>query len=64
VRRWFFARTYPQVLLQIIIGLVPYGIGLAWALWTKRVWQIEGVEPAQQLDPVGMALIESYEDQP
>jgi O-antigen/teichoic acid export membrane protein len=64
VRRWFFARTYPQVLLQIIIGLVPYGIGLAWALWTKRVWQIEGMEPAQQLDPVGMALIESYEDQP
>jgi hypothetical protein len=62
VRRWFFARTYPQVLLQIVIGLVPYGLGLAWAIWTKRIWQVEGLEVAHQFDEVGMALIETYED--
>jgi O-antigen/teichoic acid export membrane protein len=64
VRRWFFARTYPQLLLQMVIGLAPYGIGLAWAIATKRAWRVEGLEVTKQLDEVGMALIETYEDRP
>jgi ABC-type Fe3+ transport system permease subunit len=40
VRQWFFARTYPQVALQIVIGLSPYAVGLAWATWTGRVWKV------------------------
>jgi O-antigen/teichoic acid export membrane protein len=61
VRRWFFARTYPEVLLQIVIGLVPYGIGLAWAIWSKRIWKVKGLD-TEKLDEIGMALIESYEE--
>jgi O-antigen/teichoic acid export membrane protein len=64
VRQWFFARTYAQVLLQIVIGLIPYAIGLAWAVSTKRIWQVEGLEVATELDAVGMALVETYEDRP
>ena len=45
VRQWFFARTYLQVALQIVIGLSPFALGLAWAIWTGRVWKVNlGVE--------------------
>lgn len=61
MRRWFFAHTYLQLLLQMIIGLAPYAAGLAWAISTKRVWQVEGLD-LKELDAVGMALIETYEE--
>ncbi|HEY6769028.1 MAG TPA: polysaccharide biosynthesis C-terminal domain-containing protein [Candidatus Sulfotelmatobacter sp.] len=64
VRRWFFARTYAQVLLQIVLGLVPYGLGLLWAIHTKRVWQVEGLGRTGKLDEVGMAMVETFEEQP
>jgi O-antigen/teichoic acid export membrane protein len=64
VRKWFFAQTYPQVLMQIVIGLVPYGIAVAWATSTKRIWQVVGLELKENLDELGMALVESYEEQP
>lgn len=37
VRYWFFARDYAHVGMQILIGLVPYAVGLTWAIRTKRV---------------------------
>jgi hypothetical protein len=40
MRHWFFARTYLQVLLQISIGMIPYTLGLTWAIWTGRVWRV------------------------
>jgi O-antigen/teichoic acid export membrane protein len=40
VRQWFFARTYLQVALQIVIGLSPFALGLAWAIWSGRVWKV------------------------
>lgn len=61
VRRWFFAHTYPQLLLQMIIGLAPYAAGLAWAISTKRVWRVKGLD-VKEMDAVGMALIETYEE--
>jgi O-antigen/teichoic acid export membrane protein len=50
MRHWFFARTYLQVLLQIAIGMIPYALGLTWAIWTGRVWKVnqEGQRPAEE----------------
>jgi hypothetical protein len=50
MRHWFFARTYLQVLLQIVIGMIPYALGLTWAIWTGRVWKVnqEPQRPAEE----------------
>ena len=40
VRKWFFARTVSEVALQAVIGFLPYGIGLFWAMRKKRVWEV------------------------
>jgi O-antigen/teichoic acid export membrane protein len=49
VRHWFFAHTYLEVALQIAIGLAPYALGVAWAVWTGRVWKVdEGVQKQPQ----------------
>lgn len=62
VSHWFFARNYLQVGLQIIVGLAPYGVGLSWALWTKRLWRIEKQLIHKPLDEIGTALIGTYRD--
>ncbi|MBV9572722.1 MAG: oligosaccharide flippase family protein [Acidobacteriales bacterium] len=64
MRRWFFARNYLEVALQMLIGLTPYALGLAWAIWTKRVWKVPTSLEREKLDAVGVALIQSYPEKP
>ena len=64
MRRWFFAHNYWQVGLQIIISLVPYGLGIAWAIWTGRVWKVDGLSVRKESDEVDAALIETYQQEP
>jgi len=63
MRRWFFARTYLEVGMQISIAFVPYALGLLWALWTKRVWQV-GELTQSEMDEVAVSLIETYQEEP
>ncbi|MGC2195349.1 MAG: oligosaccharide flippase family protein [Terriglobales bacterium] len=63
MRRWFIAHTYLEVGLQILISLLPYGLGAFWALWTKRLWQV-GELSGKQMDEVAVALIETYQEEP
>jgi len=62
MRHWFIAHTYVQVGFQILISLIPYGLGVLWAIWTKRVWQT-GDLSGQQMDEVAVALIETYQEE-
>jgi O-antigen/teichoic acid export membrane protein len=62
MRRWFFAHTYLEVGLQILLGLAPYGLGLLWAFWTKRVWQV-GEVLSREMDEIAVALIENYPEE-
>jgi O-antigen/teichoic acid export membrane protein len=63
MRNWFFAHTYLQVGLQVLIGCLPYGLGVLWAVWTKRVWQV-GELSTRQVDEVGLALVETFQEKP
>ena len=63
VRRWFFAQTYLQLGLQILLGLVPYGLGLTWAIWTGRVWQIPQLSDPV-VNPIDAALLETFQEKP
>jgi len=57
MRRWFFAHTYLQVALQILIGLTPYALGLGWAMWTGRVWKVDQEMPNRAPEPVAVPLV-------
>jgi O-antigen/teichoic acid export membrane protein len=57
MRRWFFAHTYPQVGLQILIGLLPYMLGLAWATKTKHAWRIAHLAPSGHGDNGTVAIV-------
>src|ERR1700722_798213 len=61
VRRWFFARNYLELLVQIVIGLVPYALGLAWATWTKRIWQVHGLETTPRVEDLAAIQISGFE---
>jgi O-antigen/teichoic acid export membrane protein len=63
MRHWFIAHTYVQVGFQTLISLIPYGLGVLWAIWTKRVWQTGDLSD-QQMDEVAVALIETYQEEP
>jgi O-antigen/teichoic acid export membrane protein len=62
LRRWFIAHNYVQVGFQILLSLVPYGLALSWAIWTKRAWQV-GDLTGPQMDEVRVALIETYQEE-
>jgi len=57
MRHWFFARTYLQVLLQIVIGMVPYALGLTWAIWTGRVWGVKQEAQRRAEEQVAVPLV-------
>ena len=62
MRHWYVAHTYLQVGLQILICLVPYGVGVLWALWSKRVWEV-GELKQKDFDEISVALIETYQEE-
>jgi len=62
MRHWFFARTYLQVALQVLIGMVPYALGLSWAIWTGRIWKVDHQAHARAEEPVSLPLVETEGD--
>jgi O-antigen/teichoic acid export membrane protein len=63
VRRWFYAHTYLQVASQIGIGLIPYGLGIAWAVWTKRVFRVPDLQSRRGPDE-SVVLMEAVHEEP
>jgi hypothetical protein len=49
--------------LQVLISLVPYGAGVLWAVWSKRVWQVRTELTPKELDEVSVAMMETYQEE-
>ena len=62
LKRWFIPHTYLQVALQIAVALIPYGVGVLWALRSDRIWPVNKNRAARRPDEVGVALMESYQE--
>jgi hypothetical protein len=62
MRRWFFAHTYLEVGLQVIIGLIPYALGVTWAVWTGRIWKVQREVQNRAPDEVSAVLMSSYQE--
>jgi hypothetical protein len=43
LKRWFVPHHFLQLMVQVTIGLGVYSIGVAWAAWKKKIWNVEGL---------------------
>ena len=62
MRYWFFAHTYLQVGLQIVIGLVPYAIGVAISI--QKILDIDGTSAEKELKLVETTFFEAPAKKP
>jgi O-antigen/teichoic acid export membrane protein len=63
LRRWFVAHTYLQLAIQLAIAGAVYGIGLLWAIWSRKVWQVEGIHDTERANEVAVGLIETMQQE-
>ncbi len=61
MRHWFVAHNYFQLAIQLVVGSVVYGVGLLWAIWTRKAWQVEGIHDQEEANQVAAGLIETYQ---
>jgi O-antigen/teichoic acid export membrane protein len=59
VRQWFFARKYLEVAVQIVVAMIPYALGLTWAIWTGRLWKVDLDVHNRAPEPVAVPLVGS-----
>ncbi|HVP54244.1 MAG TPA: oligosaccharide flippase family protein [Candidatus Eisenbacteria bacterium] len=62
MQRWFVPHGFRQLLIQLFVGGLVYGIGLGWAFWTRRAWNV-GHLGANQEDELTLAMVESYQEE-
>ncbi len=62
LQRWFVPHHLGELLIQMAIAGAVYGVGLAWAFWTHRAWDV-GQLGANQEDEVMLALVETYQEE-
>ncbi len=62
MQRWFVPHRLSQLLIQLVIAGLVYGLGLAWAFWTHRAWDV-GKLGTNQEDEVSLALVETYQEE-
>jgi O-antigen/teichoic acid export membrane protein len=60
MRHWAVAHNYFQLAIQILVGSAVYSVGLLWAVWTRKAWQVEGIHDQHTADQVTVDLIETY----
>jgi O-antigen/teichoic acid export membrane protein len=62
MHRWFVPHRLGELSIQLAIAAVVYGLGLAWAFWTHRAWDV-GQLGGNQEDDVTLALVERYQEE-
>ena len=62
MQRWFIPHRLGPLLIQMAIAGLVYGIGLAWAFWARRAWDV-GELGANREDEVSVALVETYQEE-
>ncbi|HEV2716427.1 MAG TPA: hypothetical protein VGU64_14285, partial [Terriglobales bacterium] len=63
MRHWFVAHSYLQLGIQLLVGFGIYALGLVWAIWTHKAWQVEGIHDEETARETAMALVETYQQE-
>jgi O-antigen/teichoic acid export membrane protein len=63
IRHWFVAHNYLQLAIQLLLGSAVYGVGLLWAIWTRKAWQVDGIHDQDTANQVAVGLIETYQQE-
>ena len=63
MRHWFIAHNYLELVGQLLVGLSVYAMGLIWAIWTRKAWQVEGIHDEETARETAMALVETYQQE-
>jgi hypothetical protein len=63
MRHWFVAHTYFRLGIQLLVGSAVYGLGLLWAIWTRKAWQVEGIHDQDSAAQVAVGLIETSQQE-
>jgi O-antigen/teichoic acid export membrane protein len=63
MRHWFVAHNYIQLAIQLLAGSLVYGVGLLWAIWTRKAWQVEGIHDPDTANQLAVGLIETYQQE-
>jgi O-antigen/teichoic acid export membrane protein len=59
MRRWFVPHNYWQLGIQLLVGGIVYGLGLAWVFLTSRALRVGQLAAIQQLQPFDAGLVAS-----
>lgn len=62
MRNWFVPHRLGPLLVQLGIAGVVYGIGLAWAFWTHRAWDVAQLGSNED-NEINLALVETYREE-
>ena len=62
MRHWFIPHRLSGLLLQFVIAGAVYAVGLGWAFWSHRAWDV-GQLAANEEDEISMALVETYQEE-
>ncbi|HEX4783733.1 MAG TPA: oligosaccharide flippase family protein [Candidatus Sulfotelmatobacter sp.] len=60
MRHWFVAHGVAQLAIHLAAGSAAYGVGLLWAIWTRKAWQVEGIHDLNEANQVAIGLIDTY----
>jgi O-antigen/teichoic acid export membrane protein len=63
MRHWFAAHNYFQLAIQLTVGSAVYGVGLLWAIWTRKAWQVSGIFDAETANQAAIGVIETYQQE-
>jgi hypothetical protein len=44
----------------LLVGSAVYGVGILWAIWTRKAWQVDGIHDQDTANLVAVSLIETY----
>jgi len=63
MRHWVVPHNYLQLTIQLVVGSLVYGIGLLWAVWTRKAWQVEGIHDENAANQLSVELIDTYQQE-
>jgi O-antigen/teichoic acid export membrane protein len=63
MRHWFVAHNYFQLAIQLLAGAAVYGVGLLWAIWTRKAWHVDGIHDQDTASQIAVGLIETYQQE-